>query len=751
MSKIVKLLAPCKTDFIASKACQREVKKMKLSTVFMRTQIAMIKSISNGLSLDGLRKWQDRIGDVIASKRRKSVTTDTIDDDGLEIVRVVPKDETSDNVILYLHGGGYACGGARYARGFASVLGARFGTKVYAPVYRLAPENPFPCAPEDAYKAFSYLVSMGIPADRIILCGESAGGGLCYSLCLMLKEKGEKMPGGIISISPWTDLTLSADSYTRNAKRDPSMTKARLEEYANEYVADPEARKNPLASPIFGDLADMPPSIIIVGEDEVMIDDSLEMHKRLTASGSRSKLIIEPKMWHAYVLYNTKEAENAFEAIEGFLRVVAPHEKKLRWMGLDNSAKIYPAARRRNWSNVFRLSITLDEDIDKDTLRLALDIVARRFPSIAVRLKTGVFWYYIEEIPRAPEIMDERSYPLSRMAFDDIRKCAFRVIVYKNRLAVEFFHAVTDGNGGMVFLKTLACEYLKIKHGIGIDAEDGILDTLEEPKPCELEDSFMKIDSPVHAKRAGSPAYKLDGTREPDGFRTNTTFIFDADELYNKAKSHGVTVTAYMSALLAKCCIKIQEREVKNPKRRKHVKILIPVNLRGIYNSQTLRNFVFYVCPGVDPKLGEYTLDELCKSFASQMTLMINEKQLSSRISTNVRSEKTLILKLAPLFLKNFVMKMIFNAVGERTSCFSFSNIGVVKLPDAMAKHTKRMDVLLGVQSFSPYNTALITYGGKSYLNIIRNIKEPTLERVLYEELKAEGIRPCVENNARGE
>lgn len=727
---------------------------MKLSSKFMRTQIAMIKSISNGLSLEGIRKWQDRIGDIVAGKRKKCVETSTEwierleDVDALQLLSVTPKDETSDNVILYLHGGGYACGGARYTRGFATVLSSRFGCRVYAPVYRLAPEHPFPSAPEDAYKAYNYLLDSGYAPERIILCGESAGGGLCYSLCLMLKERGEAMPSGIIAISPWTDLTLSGKSYKKNAKRDPSMTKARLESYAKEYIGKGDY-KNPIASPLFGDLTDLPPSIIFVGEDEVMLDDAVEMHKRLSASGARSKLVIEPGMWHAYPLYNVKEAEGVFDAIEGFIRVVSPHEKKLRWMALDNSAKIYPAARRRNWSNVFRLSITLDEEIDKECLSLALDIVSRRFPSIAVRLKTGVFWYYIEEIPHAPEIMDERSYPLSRMAFDDIRKCAFRVIVYKSRMAVEFFHALTDGNGGLVFLKTLACEYLKIKHGIGIPAEEGILDTLEEPKGYELEDSFMKIDSPVHAKRTDSIAYKLDGTRESDGFRTNTTMIFDSDELYKKAKSYGVTVTAYVSALLAKACIRIQEREVKNPKRRKPVKILIPVNLRGIYDSKTLRNFVFYICPGVDPRLGDYSVAELCRVFSSQMALMIDKKQLSSRISTNVNSEKTMILKLAPLFLKNLVMKMIFNRVGERTSCFTFSNLGVVKLPEAMARHTKRMDFLLGVQSFAPYNTALITYGGRAYLNIIRNIKEPTLERALCEILKEENLRPCVEGNSR--
>ena len=128
---------------------------------------------------------------------------------------------------------------------------------------------------------------------------------------------------------------------------------------------------------------------------------------------------------------------------------------------------------------------------------------------------------------------------------------------------------------------------------------------------------------------------------------------------------------------------------------------------------------------------------------------MITEKQLSSRISTNVNSERTMILKLAPLFLKNIVMKLIFRAVGERTSCFTMSNLGVVDMPDEMKKHIDRMDVLLGVQSYGPYNTALVTYGDKAYLNVIRNIKEPLLEREFYAVLKENGIHAVAEGNSR--
>lgn len=740
---------------------------MKLSARFFKRQLKIMRPMSDAMPLSQARKWHDRIGDIISYGHKENVDISTFVDKGLDMCIITPKDEITESVILYLHGGGYTTGDAPYAKGFGTVLASRYGCKVFAPAYRLAPEYVFPAALDDAVQSYMLLLSLGYTPDKIILCGESAGGGLCYSLCMRLRELALQMPAGIIAISPWSDLSLSGDSYEKNEKNDPSITKEKLEFYANCYIygkgvktselseqeqkRDTELKRQPLASPLFGELEGMPPSLIFVGEDEIMLDDAVSLNDKLLLSGARSKIVIEPQMWHAYPLYGmvVKETESTFLEIYAFLRVVAPSKKKLRWMALDNSAKIFPAARRRNWSSLFRLSATLDEDVNIEYLKNAVDITARRFPSMAVRLKSGMFWYYVEEVPSPPEIAPERSFPLSRMATDDIKKCAFRVIVYKSRIAVEFFHALTDGNGGLVFLKTLLAEYLKLRYSAEIPPTDGVLDTLEEPSPEELEDSFVKISSNVCAKRGDSVAFNIEGTKEKDDFTTNTTFIFNTEELLAKAKSHGVTLTAYMCALMAKSCLNIQENVVKNPKKRKHVKFLVPVNLRKIYNSKTLRNFVLYVSPGVDARLGNYEIDELCKIFSNQMKLMITEKQLSSRIATNVRSEKTMFLKLAPLFVKNIVMKLIYAMVGERTVCFPFSNLGVVTLPEPMKEFVKRMDFILGVQTHSPYSTALLTYEGTTYLNVIRNIKEPILERALYDTLKSEGLRPRLESNSR--
>lgn len=730
----------------------------------MRAQLTMLRPILDNCSLATSRKGQEKMGKLMARAHKDEITTEDFTLGHLACAMILPNDEVSSGVVLYLHGGGYTAGNLNYAKGFASVLAAKCGIRVMCVAYRLAPEHIFPAALDDALEAYRHLLSAGFGPEKILLCGESAGGGLCYSLCLRLKEKGWSQPAGIIAISPWTDLTASGPSYDENEKLDPHMTKARLRFFADCYVygsepggsrtqPDPEEDRQrkaaPLISPLFGELEKLPPSLIFAGGDEIMLDDARLLHEKLLASGCKSRLEIAPGMWHGYVLYDLKEFSGDFQKIRKFIRVMVPDQKKLRWMALDNAAKIFPASKRRNWSNVFRLSATLKEKVDVQVLKSALDVTVRRFPSIAVRVRAGFFWYYLEEIPRAPEIMKEQPCPLSRMIHDDIRKCAFRVIAYDNRIAAEFFHALTDGNGGLVFLKTLVAEYIEQKYGVTVPCTGGILDRLEEPSEAELEDSFLRYAGKHAASRKAADAYRISGNREPDGFRTNTTFIFDADAVVAEAKKRNVTVTVYMVAGLLLAAQAIQEQNVPLRKRHKPVKVVVPVNLRKLFPSKTLRNFVLYATPGFDPKLGDYTFDEVCRIVHHQMGLEITPKNMAAMMATNVKDEKPLFLRATPLFIKNIVMKAVFEAVGERKSCFNFSNLGVVQVPEEFSRFVQRMDFVLSSQATAPYNTSAITYGGKIYVNVIRNISDAPLEREIYRVFRALGLRIRAESNTR--
>ena len=150
----------------------------------------------------------------------------------------------------------------------------------------------------------------------------------------------------------------------------------------------------------------------------------------------------------------------------------------------------------------------------------------------------------------------------------------------------------------------------------------------------------------------------------------------------------------------------------------------------------------------MDPKLGDYSFDEICKVVHHHMGLEITPKQMSRIIATNVGDEKLLIVKVMPLFIKNMVMKAVFNAVGERKSCLSLSNLGAVKLPDAMMPYVERLDFILGVQASAPHNCGVVSFGDTLYINFIRNIKEADLESHFYKVLHKLGIPVTVESNS---
>ena len=717
---------------------------MAFSAKTLKKQMARLRPLLDNCSLVTLRKGQNTIGNLMSSVHKKQIVVKEHSFENFSGAWVMPRDERRQGVILYLHGGGYSCGDLEYAKGFGAILAAHTGVRVFCPAYRLAPENKYPAALEDTLRAYHYLLQKGFAPSRITLCGESAGGGLCYALCLKLKELGEELPAGIIAISPWTDLTAKGNSYEKNKDLDPSMTAARLSYFANNYTAN---RLDPYVSPIFGDLDKMPPSLIFAGGDEIMLDDAVAMHEKLIACGSKSKLLVAPDRWHAYVVYDLRENRQDFAEINQFLSRHMSKEHKLRWMRLDNAAKIYPAARRQNWSNVFRLSATLFEEVDTEVLRAALDVTVRRFPSIAARLRKGVFWYYLEQVSSAPEIMEDKSYPLVRMSNRETSKCAFRVLVYKKRIAVEYFHSLTDGTGALIFLKTLVAEYLEQKHSIKIPATDGVLARLDEPSEEEMEDSFLRYAGSVGASRGESDAWNMRGTVEPAGFLHLTCFKIPTEEVIAAAHKYKVSLTAFLSAVIMHALQTLQAERVPVQKKRKSIKVLIPVNLRKIFPSKTLRNFAFYTTPEIETRLGEYSFEEICKIVSHHMGLDVTAKQMCKKITTNVDSERAFIIKIAPLAIKNIVMRLVFDAVGERKSCLSISNLGAVTLPDGMAQYVERMDFILGTQATAPYNCGVVSYNGMLYINFIRDIREPLLESRFHSVLRDMGIVAEVESN----
>ena len=434
------------------------------------------------------------------------------------------------------------------------------------------------------------------------------------------------------------------------------------------------------------------------------------------------------------------------------LKSVDTMKKKqpLRWVRLDNAAKIYPAARRKNWSNLFRQSVTLSENVDTQVLQSALDVTVKRFPSIAARLRKGAFWYYLQQVEAAPKISEEYSYPLVFMDRKEMGKCAFRVIAYENRIAVEYFHSLTDGNGALIFLKSLTAEYLEQKYRITIPFENGVLDRREQPREEELEDSFLKYAGNVPAGRKDTDAWHMSGEFRKDGFQDLTCFQIPVKPALELAHRYHATLTAFMSAVLMLALQNLQNGKNPNTKRQKRIKLLIPINLRNLFPSNTLRNFAMYTIPELDPRIGVYTFDEICKIIQHKMGAEFTAKHMSCVIATNVNDERNPLVRLIPLPLKNAVMKAVFDSVGEKKSCLTLSNLGQVKIPEAMEKYVRRFDFILGVQAAAPYNCGMLSYGDTIYINFIRNIQDAELERHFYAVLQEMGLPAVVESNQNG-
>ena len=417
-----------------------------------------------------------------------------------------------------------------------------------------------------------------------------------------------------------------------------------------------------------------------------------------------------------------------------------------KWMRLDNAALIFPAVRSHRWVNVFRVSATLCEDVEPTVLQAALDDLLPRFPSIYVRLGKGLFWYYLEQLDRAPRVMEDFAYPLTHMSRCEQRTCCFRVLWHRSRIAVEFFHVLTDGTGGMVFLKSLTARYLELRCGAAIPREEGVLGAEQEPRPEELEDAFHKFAGSYAMSRSEKDAYRLGGTHDATGFMHLTCGVVSTKALVDAAHRYGATVTAFLCAALTKAVIGMQAAHVRRSRWRM-VKITVPVNLRAVFGAETLRNFALTLNPGVDPRFADYTMEQLCREFKTQLALEVTPEKMAARIAANVIPQRLMARRVTPLFLKNLALRAVYSLVGESKGCLNVSNLGRIRTPEAMQPYVRRFDFIIGVQYTYPNNCSVASYGDVTCINMIRNIRETELERRFFSLLVELGVPVSIESN----
>lgn len=419
-----------------------------------------------------------------------------------------------------------------------------------------------------------------------------------------------------------------------------------------------------------------------------------------------------------------------------------------KWFKLDNAAKLYPAVATSRWSSTFRMSAELTSPVDPQVLQQAAERVLPRFPSLKVRMRKGVFWYYLEEIREPIIVREDAGHPCMPFRSKQDHGYLLRIFYYQNRISAEFFHALTDGTGGLIFLKTLTAEYLRLR-GKRVAYDHGALNPREPVSREETQDAFRKMPLPsVRVSRKESPAYHFPATREIPHTLHLIAASMPCDQIKALARAQGATITEYLTAAMLYVAYRFQKAQ--EPRRLLPLRVSVPVNMRAFYPTQTLRNFSSFINPSIDPRLGDYSFEEIVRETQAFMRFNLNPKFLCATIATNVADEKNLLMRLVPLFIKNLAIGFVFRRAGDRLVTATISNLGKTEKPTGAEKLIRRFEFQLGAPPRALCNCAAVTNENEMRLVFSSNIQETTLPRELLCFLVEQGVQVEVESNWEG-
>ncbi len=403
------------------------------------------------------------------------------------------------------------------------------------------------------------------------------------------------------------------------------------------------------------------------------------------------------------------------------------------WFPLDDAAKIYPISMDHDKQHMFRISVYLKEDVLPEILQMALTFAIKRFPSFATTLKKGIFWHYLDSVKKRFSIQHETDVPCQPIKVSLSGSKSFRLMYYKNRISAEFFHVLTDGTGGLIFLKTVAAEYLRLL-GVNVASENrgDLWDINDIPLREEFENAFLNVEKAKNASGfVDKNALQMNGKLARRRPCRVLHFKMDSKKLYETAKAHGATVTTYVLSLMFMACSAATD-ELSGD-----INIQVPVNMRKFYPTRTVRNFSMY-CGVRIPVENIKDKNALIPEIASQLEVKGNKEHMHEMITAAVKLVSS--IRLIPLVIKQPIAKTVYNFLGEKIYTTTFSNLGVVSMPEELRSHIESMDFCLGAQETNRLATTLITFGDVSTFSISKMTADPTFEESMYKLFLRDGI-----------
>lgn len=417
--------------------------------------------------------------------------------------------------------------------------------------------------------------------------------------------------------------------------------------------------------------------------------------------------------------------------------------QEIRWDKLDNTANLFPVIAGESMSNVYRISVTLTELVDHELLQEALDIVLPKFDGFNLRLQKGIFWYYFEENGNpAPKVKEENTYPCRFIVQNKNKHYLFRVTYFKYRINLEVFHVLTDGMGGINFLKELTYQYLRLCHP---EIREKVGDDLNCGTSLNREDSFIKN----YRKSSSKPyqtqkAYLVKGEKLLPGEFGVMHGYMKIPALKEVCHKYGVSINEYLVGVFV---YSVYQECLKGMPSDKPIRVAVPVNLRPYFASNTTKNFFVMVSAEFHPTKEDYTFEEILQTVHESLKAQINKENLEKLFSYNVSNEKVWIARIAPLFLKNLAMKIVYtqSALANTTTITNIGNIGV---EDVYKPYIEMFHAFLAMSKGQHIKGTICSYDDTLVFTFSYDLQDTGIQKVFFRKIAADGIEVQLDSNS---
>ena len=409
-----------------------------------------------------------------------------------------------------------------------------------------------------------------------------------------------------------------------------------------------------------------------------------------------------------------------------------------KWRKLDNAALAFPLVTGKNDTRVFRFYCQLKETVDGEVLQQALDQTMKKYPLFQAVLRKGLFWFYLERRDIHATVKQEKRPPCSSLYIPDKKSLLFQVSYHNNRMNFEVFHGLTDGTGAMNFLEELVQNYLILAHP---ETELPRVEHEEEITPGDQEeDSFSQYySSEIPRNKEKKPAaVKLKGEKLVHSDMDITEVILNVKETLAKARSYGVSITILLTAMLL-CSI---QEEIPRNRQKKPVTLMIPVNLRNYFPSQSMGNFFGWIEVGYVFE-EDTSFEEVLASVKQQFQKQLQKDRIAMNMNGYVRIEKNPFVRAVPLEIKKFFLMAGAN-LGSRSITAVYSNIGIIRLREEYKEYIERFGIFASTDSLQ---LCSCSYGNQLVLGFTSKIPDDSIQRNFMKMLKKEEISYKEEKN----